>query len=253
MDTGNELLEQLCDVGAGFYARGYAFGSTGNLSVRIGGRFWITPTGNSLKSLAPTELACIDIDGKSYNEHRPSKEYPFHLAFYRQRADVNAIVHLHAPNSVALACLDELDEAAPLPAFTPYYFMRVAPLAVLSYFRPGSPQLTEAIERAAPDHNCLLLRNHGTVCAGVSLNAAVDAAEELEATAQLYFRLRGKRVRYLTGAQVESCAASSKQNERGNRKQDGASHFHRYRRRRYRRERSGRHAGRAIRAHATGA
>ena len=203
MDTSNELLDQLCEVGASFYARGYAFGSTGNISVRIGGRFWITPTGKSLKSLAPGGLACIDLDGKSYNEHQPSKEYPFHKAFYRQRADVNPIVHLHAPNSVALACLDNLDESAPLPGLTPYYFMRVAPLAVLPYFRPGSPQLAEAIERAAPDHNCLLLRNHGTVCAGESLSAAVDAAEELEATAQLYFRLRSERVHYLTDAQIE--------------------------------------------------
>ena len=199
----HELLEQLCEAGVSFYARGYAFGSTGNLSVRIGDRVWITPTGRSLKSLAPGGLACIDLDAKSFNENQPSKEYPFHLAFYRQRADVNAIVHLHAPHSVALACLDDLDEAAPLPALTPYYFMRVAPLAALPYFRPGAPQLAEAIEQAAPDHDCLLLRNHGTVCAGVSLSAAVDAAEELEATAQLYFRLRGERVRYLTDEQVE--------------------------------------------------
>ncbi len=203
----HELLEQLCEAGASFHARGYAFGSTGNLSARIGDRVWITPTGQSLRSLAPAGLACIDLDGKSYNEHQPSKEYPFHLAFYRRRADVNAIVHLHTPYSVALACLDDLPDdpgaAEPLPALTPYYFMRVAPLAVLPYFRPGSPQLAEAIEQAAPDHDCLLLRNHGTVCAGASLSAAVDAAEELEATAQLYFRLRGERVSYLTDAQVE--------------------------------------------------
>jgi ribulose-5-phosphate 4-epimerase/fuculose-1-phosphate aldolase len=203
METSHEVLEQLCEAGASFYARGYAFGSTGNLSVRIGDRVWITPTGKSLKSLAPGGLACIDLEANSYNGHQPSKEYPFHLAFYRQRADVNAIVHLHAPHSVALACLDDLDEVAPLPALTPYYFMRVAPLKVLPYFRPGSPQLADAIEQAASDHDCLLLRNHGMVCAGGSLSAAVDAAEELEATAQLYFRLRGERVRYLTGEQVE--------------------------------------------------
>ncbi len=203
MDTSEELLEQLCEAGASFYARGYAFGSTGNLSVRIGDRIWITPTGKSLKALAPNGLACIDLEAKSHNEHQPSKEYPFHLAFYRRRGDVNAIVHLHAPHSVALACLDDLDEAVPLPALTPYYFMRVAPLRVLPYFRPGSPQLAEAIEQAAPEHNCLLLRNHGTVCAGAALSAAVDAAEELEATAQLYFKLRGERVHYLTSEQID--------------------------------------------------
>jgi ribulose-5-phosphate 4-epimerase/fuculose-1-phosphate aldolase len=196
----DDLLDELCEVGASFYARGYAFGSTGNLSVRIGERIWITPTGKSLRSLTPDQLACVDAEAKSHNANKPSKESPFHLAVYRRRPDVNAIVHLHAPDSVALSCL-EAPEA--LPPLTPYYFMRVAPLAVLSYFRPGSPELAEVVERAAPGHNCMLLRNHGTICAGSSISEAVDAAEELEATARLYFTLRGERVRHLTAEQIE--------------------------------------------------
>jgi 3-dehydro-4-phosphotetronate decarboxylase len=196
----DDLLDELCEVGASFYARGYAFGSTGNLSVRIGERIWISPTGKSLRSLTPDQLACVDAEAKSYNANKPSKESPFHLAVYRRRPDVNAIVHLHAPDSVALSCLEAPEE---LPPLTPYYFMRVAPLAVLSYFRPGSPELAEAVERAAPGHNCMLLRNHGTICAGSSMGEAVDAAEELEATARLYFTLRGERVRHLTAEQIE--------------------------------------------------
>jgi ribulose-5-phosphate 4-epimerase/fuculose-1-phosphate aldolase len=192
------LLEQLCEVGASFYARGYAFGSTGNLSARVNNRIWITPTGQSLKALMPDQLACIDLDANVQNDNRPSKEFPFHLALYRQRPEINAVVHPHAPHSVALSCLDDLGEAEPLPPLTPYYFMRVAPLAVLPYFRPGSSQLADAVEAAAARHHCMLLRNHGTICAGTSLSEAVDAAEELEATAQLYFRLRGERVRSLT-------------------------------------------------------
>jgi ribulose-5-phosphate 4-epimerase/fuculose-1-phosphate aldolase len=196
----DDLLDELCEVGASFYARGYAFGSTGNLSVRIGERIWITPTGKSLRSLTPDQLACVDAKAKSHNANKPSKESPFHLAVYRRRPDVNAIVHLHAPDSVALSCLEAPEELLPL---TPYYFMRVAPLAVLSYFRPGSPELAEAVERAALGHNCILLRNHGTICAGSSISEAVDAAEELEATARLYFTLRGERVRHLTAEQIE--------------------------------------------------
>jgi ribulose-5-phosphate 4-epimerase/fuculose-1-phosphate aldolase len=196
----DQPLNQLCEAGAGFYARGYVFGSTGNLSVRIGDRIWITPTGQSLKSLTPGELACLDAEAKNHNANKPSKEAPFHLAVYRRRPDVNAIVHLHAPDSVALSCLEAPEEIPPL---TPYYFMRVAPLAVLPYFRPGSAELAEAVEQAAPAHNCMLLRNHGTICAGATLNEAVDRAEELEATARLYFTLRGERVRHLTAEQIE--------------------------------------------------
>jgi 3-dehydro-4-phosphotetronate decarboxylase len=196
----DDLFEQLCETGASFYARGYAFGSTGNLSVRIGDRVWITPTGQSLRSLTPDHLACIDAESKSHNANNPSKESPFHLAIYRRRPDVNAVVHLHAPDSVALSCLESPEE---LPPLTPYYFMRVAPLAVLPYFRPGSAELAGAVEQAAPGHNCMLLRNHGTICAGSSLSKAVDRTEELEATARLYFTLRGERVRLLTAEQIE--------------------------------------------------
>lgn len=198
----SDLLVQLCAAGASFYGRGYAFGSTGNLSVRDGERIWITPTGQSLQALNPEQLACIDLTAQIHNNNRPSKEFPFHLAIYQQRPEINAIIHLHSPKSVALSCLDTLDEAQPLPALTPYYFMRVWPLAVLPYFRPGSEKLAEAVKQAATQHNCMLLRNHGAICAGTSLSEAVDRTEELEATAELYFTLRGEQVRYLTQAQI---------------------------------------------------
>jgi ribulose-5-phosphate 4-epimerase/fuculose-1-phosphate aldolase len=196
-------LENLCETADSFYRRGYAFGSTGNISVRVGERVWITPTGKSLKGLNPGQLACVGLDGANLNENRPSKEFPFHLAVYTRREDVRAVVHLHTLYSVALSCLDGFDPENPLPPLTPYYFMRVAPLAVLPYFRPGSSGLAEAVGEAAPRHNCMLLRNHGVVCAGSTLSEAVDRTEELEQTARLHFILRGERVRLLAVEEVE--------------------------------------------------
>jgi L-fuculose-phosphate aldolase len=74
------VLENLCETADSFYQRGYAFGSTGNISVRAGGRVWITPTGKSLKGLRPGRLACVSLEGESLSENLPSKELPFHLA-----------------------------------------------------------------------------------------------------------------------------------------------------------------------------
>jgi ribulose-5-phosphate 4-epimerase/fuculose-1-phosphate aldolase len=198
-----DALPNLCETADSLYQRGYAFGSTGNISVRLGEQVWITPTGKSLKGLNPGRLALVSLGGESLNENRPSKEFPFHLAVYARRDDVRAVVHLHTLYSVALSCLEEFDEENPLPPLTPYYLMRVAPLAVLPYFRPGSTGLAEAVGRAAPRHNCMLLRNHGVVCAGSTLAEAVDRAEELEQTARLHFLLRGERARLLTPEQVE--------------------------------------------------
>ncbi len=192
-------LAKLCDVAESFHARGYAFGSTGNLSVRVDDEVWITPTGRSFRGLTPADFACVTLTGERKNDRRPSKEYPFHLGCYRAAGErAKALVHLHSTYSVALSCLAELDPQQPLPIITPYYLMRVAPLGIVPYLRPGSAELGAAVEAAAGAHDCLLLLNHGLICLGGSIEEAVDRAEELEETAKLHFLLRGEGTRSLT-------------------------------------------------------
>lgn len=201
-------LDRLCEVGNDLFARGDAFGATGNLSVRLESEIWITPTGQPLKGLAPDRLARIDLEGEVIGPNQPSKEYPFHLAIYRARLDVRAVVHVHAPHSVAVSCLAALDPAKPIPAITPYFIMRVSPLAVVPYFRPGSNELAAAVGEAVADHDCMLLRNHGSICAGGTIAEAMDRALELEETARLFLLLRHHDVRYLTPAEVDELRAT---------------------------------------------
>jgi ribulose-5-phosphate 4-epimerase/fuculose-1-phosphate aldolase len=73
---------------------------------------------------------------------------------------------------------------------------------VLPYFRPGSTELAGAVGEAAVNHNCMLLRNHGIICLGVTTSEAVDRAEELEETAKLLLLLRGQELQTLTPEQV---------------------------------------------------
>lgn len=195
-------LAKVCEMGASFYQRGYAFGSTGNLSIRDGDRVWISPTGRSLRNLRPEEFALVDLDGTVRNDRKPSKESPFHTAAYRVAGErAGAVVHLHSTYSAALSCLKDPVEA--LLPITPYYQMRVAPLAVVPYFRPGSSKLGEYVGDAARESNCMLLRNHGMTCLGRTLEEAVDRAEELEETAKLLFLLRGRDLQLLTPAEVD--------------------------------------------------
>lgn len=192
-------LDELCEIARSFFARGLAFGSTGNLSIRRGERIWITPTGVSFRALHPEQLAEIALDGAIAGTNRPSKEFPFHVGCYRAAGDrAQAIVHLHSTYSVALSCLESLDPDEPMPVVTPYYLMRVAPLGIVPYHRPGSAELAAAVEAVAAAHNVLLLRNHGLIALGRTLDEAVDRAEEMEETAKLYFLLRGERTRRLT-------------------------------------------------------
>ena len=123
--------------------------------------------------------------------------------FYDMRPGAGAIVHLHSTHSVAVSCLDGIDADDVLPPLTAYYVMRVGRLSLIPYFPPGDERLAGAVRQVAARHAAVLLANHGPVVAGRSLDAAVAAVEELEATAKLYLLLQGRPTRPLDADQVD--------------------------------------------------
>ncbi len=189
------------------FARGLTHGSTGNISARMDERVLVTPTGSSLGTVTADELSLVDLDGRHLDGPRPSKEAVLHTAMLRARPDARAVVHTHSTHAAAVSCLADLDPDRPLPAFTAYYAMRVGTMPVVGYFPPGDPGLAEAAERLAPEHRALLLANHGPIVAAASVTAAMDAAEEIEETARLFFLLHGHRTRPLTAAEVDALRA----------------------------------------------
>jgi ribulose-5-phosphate 4-epimerase/fuculose-1-phosphate aldolase len=191
--------EQLVLFGQSLYARGYAHGSSGNLSVRLADGLLITPTNSCLGRLEPARISKVGLDGKPISGDPPSKEAFLHLAMYQERPSAQGIVHLHCTHCVAVSCLEGFDG---LPPITAYYVMRIRSLARIPYYRPGDRALAEAVREKAKKHHALLLANHGPVVAGQSLEDAVYNAEELEETAKLFLLLQGQRTRYLDPAQI---------------------------------------------------
>ena len=192
-------------LGASLFNRGFASGSGGNLSVRLpDGCILATPTNSSLGRLVPDRLSKLSPDGALLSGDLPSKESSFHLALYAAKPECGAVVHLHSSYAVALSCCRDLDEADVIRPFTPYYVMKVAPLPLLPYFKPGSPEIAAALAEKAHTAHCFLLANHGPVVTGRSLEEGVNIAEELEETAKLFFLLRGAgcAVRHLNEAQL---------------------------------------------------
>jgi ribulose-5-phosphate 4-epimerase/fuculose-1-phosphate aldolase len=197
------LREEIAAFGALLAGLGLAHGATGNISVRLDDGLLVTPTGTRLGRLDPTRLARLDQNGRHVGGDRPSKEAFLHQCVYEMRPDARAIVHLHSTHSVAISCLSGLDEADVLPPLTAYYVMRVGKLPLVPYFPPGDTRLAAAVRQVAAAHAAVLLANHGPVVAGKSLDAAVGAIEELEATARLFLLLRGHPVHPLDAAQVQ--------------------------------------------------
>ncbi len=197
-----QLREALVLFGASLYARGYAHGSSGNLSARLPDGLLVTPTNSCLGRLDPARIAKVDAAGKHVAGDPPSKEAFLHLAMYQERPSAQGIVHLHCTHCVAVSCLchDNADDV--LPPITAYYVMRIRRLPLVPYFRPGDRALAEAVREKAKTHHALLLANHGPVVAGKSLEDAVYNAEEMEETAKLFLLLSGRATQMLDAAQI---------------------------------------------------
>jgi ribulose-5-phosphate 4-epimerase/fuculose-1-phosphate aldolase len=200
--TETKVRDQIVALGLSMYERGLSSGSAGNLSVRLERGWLMTPTNVALGRLDPARLARLDDQGRHVGGDPPTKEAQLHLAMYGARKSAGAIVHLHATYSVAVSCLADIDPDDALPPITAYFVMRVGRLKLLPYFPPGDPKLAAAIGDVAAHHSAVLLANHGPVVAGTSLEAAVNAAEELEETAKLYLLLHHRPTRFLTSDQV---------------------------------------------------
>ena len=197
------LREAICAMARSLFDRGLTHGSTGNISARTAdGGLLVTPTGSSFGRLDPARLSRFSPDGVLVGGDRPTKEVPLHTAFYETRHSAGAVVHLHSCHSVALSMLPGIDPDDMLPALTPYAIMQLGRVKLLPVMLPGDAAIGAAIKGLAGKRSAVMLANHGPVVAGKDLDAAVNAVEELEATARLSLLTRGLNPVGLNAEQV---------------------------------------------------
>lgn len=166
-------------------ADGLVAGTAGNLSLRAGDLLAITPSGVDYDALTPETIAVVAHDGAPVEaELAPSTELPMHLAVYRE-SGARAVVHTHPPYATAVASV--LDQ---LPAVHYLVAELGAPVPVVEYAAPGSAELAAAIAAALRGRSGVLLRSHGALTIGDSLEQAYSRTVLLEWLAALYWRAR---------------------------------------------------------------
>lgn len=153
------------------------FGSTdGNLSVRLAdGSFLVSPSGSCKGWLEPGDLVVVGSDGSSHGG-MASSELLMHLAIYEERPDVGAIVHAHPVEATARA-------VAGLPVDRPILseaILTIGTAAVVDWAIPGSAGIAEKAAGAAVSHDVMLLRFHGAVALGSTIEEACFRMETLE-------------------------------------------------------------------------
>ena len=198
----NDVRDSIVALGRSLYDRGLAHGSAGNISVKLPDGWLITPTESCLGRLDPARLSRVDTNGTVVSGDAPTREILLHSVMYEERPTCEAVVHLHSVHAVALSCIDGLDSKDAFPPITAYAIMQLGAVALVPYYAPGEDALATALRRVATRHHAVLLSNHGPVVAGSSLDAAVNAIEELEETAKLLLLLQGHSPHYLTPRQV---------------------------------------------------
>ena len=196
------LREQIVEVGRRLYARGYTASNDGNISVRLEGeRLLMTPK-SVCKGFMSVEMMCItDLDGRKLaGERDPSSEMQMHLEVYRQRSDVNAVVHAHPPIATGFAVAGiPLDRAVLAEVVT-----TLGSVPIAEYATPSTKELPEAVRQYVKAHDGMLLANHGALTIGTDLFSAYYKMETIEhfAKISLVARLLGGE-RLLSRQEVE--------------------------------------------------
>ncbi|WP_129787030.1 class II aldolase/adducin family protein [Promicromonospora panici] len=199
-------VDALVAAGRQLVRAGLSPGSSGNVSVLDGDHILISGTGSSLRHLTGADLARVGLDGTHLGGARASKETALHVAFYQRDAGHRAVVHLHSPHAVALACLAPWAAHNAIPPLTPYFVMRVGQTPLLPYRHPGDPALGDDLLAAPWPLRAALLANHGAVVAGASLDEAVDRATELEEACRIALLTTGSARRELAPEQIRDLA-----------------------------------------------
>lgn len=178
------LREQLVAIARETVRAGLNRGSSGNLSVRDGAGFLITPSGRPYERLQAADLVffedCSPDPGVAGG--KPSSEWRIHRDVYAARPDAQAILHAHPVHCTALACLSR-----PLPAF--HYMVAVAggrDIRCAAYATFGTQELSDKTLEALQGRRACLMANHGLLCLGRDLEQALSLAVEIENLAHSY-------------------------------------------------------------------
>ncbi|MBQ8497332.1 MAG: class II aldolase/adducin family protein [Clostridia bacterium] len=183
-----EIKKQICEIGQRIYNKGMVAANDGNISVKISeNEFLCTPTGVSKGFMTPEFICKVDKNGKVIQANKgfkPSSEIKMHMRVYKERPDVQSVVHAHPLYATSFAI-------AGIPLTEP-----IMPEAVISlgcvpiaeYGTPSTEEIPDAVSKYLQYYDAVLLENHGALSYSDSLINAYYKMESLEFYAQLLYQ-----------------------------------------------------------------
>ena len=160
-------------------------GTAGNVSVRDGDGFLVTPSGMAPEAMTPDDMVWMDFDGHAQGIREPSSEWRFHRDIFQSRPDFGAVIHTHSTFATTMACLRQ--------EIPPFHYMialaggdsiRCAPYALF-----GTQALSDGALQALQGRKACLLANHGMIALGRDLDQAFSITVEVETLCEQYWRV----------------------------------------------------------------
>ena len=201
MTLETPLKQEIVRVCRMLHRKNYLAATDGNVSVRLGDRVLVTPSGVHKGLMEANQVITVDLAGRVLRgEGRPTSEIRMHLLAYELRPDVGAVVHAHLP--YATACT--LAGISLLEPILPEVVITLGGIPTAPYATPGSAAVPEAIREFIQEFDALLLSRHGAMTMGQDVMDAYNKMEKLEHTARVVLaaRLQGP-VAPLPAAEVE--------------------------------------------------
>src|SRR5499426_2911352 len=178
-----QLRAEIVEAGRRMYSRGYVASNDGNISARLDERRLITtPKSVSKGFMTPDMMVVVDYEGRKVSGDRdPSSELPMHLEIYRNRPDVNAVVHAHPPLATGFAVAGiPLTRAVLAEVIT-----TLGSIPIAEYGTPSTRELPDAVRKYIKAHDGMLLANHGALTVGGDLYSAYYKMETIEHFAKI--------------------------------------------------------------------
>ena len=177
-----QIRREIVAIGKQAYDKGLVSATDGNISVRVmGDRFLITPSGSCLGELKAEQLVYVDFDGKVLSGGKPTGELSMHLAAFRERPDINAVLHAHPPITTGFTIAGESLAQCVIPEVVVIF----GTIPTTEYATISTDEGAKVVRELIKNHDALVLDRHGTITVGKSLIEAYRKLEKVEYCAQV--------------------------------------------------------------------
>jgi len=199
--TDEIIKQEIIKYAKLIYDKGFVCATDGNISYKVSNQhILMTPSGIRKSELTESDLVMLNMKGeKVAGKHPASSENKLHLKVYQLRPDIKTIIHAHPPVSTALTIADIPIDKPVLPEV----ILSLGDIPTAPYATPTTDEVPESIVNLIPTHDALMLKRHGSLTIGSTLESAYKKLEKMEYTAKIIMIARQMgNITYLTNDEV---------------------------------------------------